>query len=139
MQFPVLERLVGNMVKVDYPVGDFLIRIKNAALAGHSELSLKSTKLIKSTANALKEMDYLSDVAEKEGVLTVRITQVSKKPLLTNINLISKPGLRIYMGVADLSKRKSPKRLIVSTSKGVMSDKNAIKIKLGGEVIAEVL
>ena len=127
------------MTKVDYPVGDFLIRVKNVALAGHSEVITDNTKLVHSTALALKDMGYLKEVKVTEGKLNVTITKVSKKPLVTDIKLISKPGLRIYMGADEIEKRRSPSQLIVSTSKGVVSAKIAIKNKMGGEIIAEVL
>ena len=127
------------MAKIDYPVGDFLTRVKNASLAGHSDMELKSTKLIVAVAKTLSKMGYLSDIKVKDDKLSLHITQVNKRPFLTDIKLISKPGLRIYMGNDDIASRRKPSQLIVSTPKGVMSAREAIANKLGGEIIAEVI
>jgi small subunit ribosomal protein S8 len=127
------------MTHVDYPVGDFLTRVKNACLAGHTEMTIRKTNLIEAVAKTLVKMGYLSDLKVDGDNLIMHITQVNKRPLVTDVKLISKPGLRIYMGHDDIVKRRSPSQLIISTSKGVMSAGEAIKNKLGGEVIAEVL
>src|SRR3989304_5151438 len=65
----------------NYPIGDFLIRIGNAAMAGKKEVSVASTKLIKETALALKKAGYLAEVEEKKGVLNVTLAIKSKKPI----------------------------------------------------------
>ena len=127
------------MTKVDYSVGDFLIRVKNACLAGHTDMTIRKTNLIEAVAKTLVKMGYLSDLKVDGDNLTMHITQVNKRPLLANVKLISKPGLRIYMGHDEIAARRSPSRLIISTSKGVMPAGDAIKNKLGGEIIAEVL
>jgi len=123
----------------NYPIGDFLIRIGNAAMAGKKEISVASTKLIKETALALKKAGYLAEVDEKKGILTVTLAIKSKKPVLLNIKLISRPGLRIYMGANDVGKKRGPSRYLLTTPKGIMLSSEAIKANLGGEVIAEVL
>jgi len=123
----------------NYPIGDFLIRIGNAAMARKPEVSVASTKLIKETALALKKAGYLSEAEEKKGILTVKLAIRSKKPVLMNIKLISRPGLRIYTGAVELSAKKGPVKYLITTPKGIMLSPDAIKANIGGEVIAQIL
>lgn len=122
----------------NYPLGDFLIKIKNAAMAGKRELTFKSTSLIESVANVLKQEKYVDEIEKRNGDLNIKLAYHSKKPVLMDIKLVSKPGLRVYAGVDEIQKRRSPSIWIVSTSKGVMPQRQAIKAGLGGEVLAEV-
>ncbi|SRR5258708_28792505 len=123
----------------NYPGGDFLIRVKNSSMARKTELSLPSTKYIYAIANALKDEGFLSEVKLNEGILTVKIAQSHKEPVLVNLRLISKPGLRIYKSVDELKlRRQGSSILILSTPKGIMSGRKAIKSSVGGEVIAEI-
>ena len=126
-------------VNVSYPVGDFLIRLKNACMAGHKSVTVGKTKLIKAVAETLKKEGFLESLEEVEGKLVVHISYRKKEPILMDVKHVSKPGLRIYMGVEDLAKKKTPTVLIVSTSIGVMTAEEAIKKKVGGELIAEIL
>lgn len=122
----------------NYPIADFLARVNNARMAKIKEMSLPSTGLIKSTAIALQKAGYLEEVEEKKAVLTVKIVYKKKEPLMMGIRVISKPGLRIYKSADELAKIKSPSIFIVSTPKGVISSREAVKVRIGGEVIAEV-
>lgn len=123
----------------NYRAGDFLIRIKNSAMARRSELSLTNTKFIHALALSLKEEGFLNDVKLTEGILTVQLAQSHKLPLLMDLRLVSKPGLRVYKSVSELKKRKvGSSILILSTPSGIMSGKKAIKNNLGGEVIVEI-
>ncbi|OGM29575.1 30S ribosomal protein S8 [Candidatus Woesebacteria bacterium RIFCSPHIGHO2_01_FULL_44_10] len=122
----------------NYPVGDFLIRIKNAAKAGHKDVVVDSTGLIKAVAKALKEEGIVGDVVEKAKKLTLRLTYKKKEPLLIDLKLVSKPGLRVYMSRDELQKRRRSSILILTTPLGVMSSAKALKKGVGGEVIAEV-
>jgi small subunit ribosomal protein S8 len=128
------KKTVGN-----YPVGDFLIRIKNASLARRKVVVFPPYKFVISVAKTLKNEGYLREVEVNNESLSVSISYKRKEPMITNIKLVSKPGLRIYMSYDELQKIKKPSILIISTPKGVMSSMEAIKKKLGGEVIAEVL
>lgn len=134
----VLERQAGNLNMINYPIGDFLIQIKNAANADKKEFEVDSTNLIKDTAQTLKSAGYLEEVSEKGGVLSIRLAYKKKEPVLMNIKLVSKPGLRIYMNVDDIEKIKGPFTLLISTPKGVVTSKRAIKERIGGEVIAKI-
>lgn len=114
---------------------DFLIRVKNAAMARNKEVAIIGTKNVLSVAMVLKKLGFLDDVKKDKVILTFK----NKRPLLMDIKLISKPGVRIYMGVSELEKKKGPWVYIVSTPKGILSSKDAIKERVGGEVIAKVL
>ncbi len=143
VKFQELERRVGNIIMnntfSNYRVGDFLIRIKNLAMARKIELTIPSTKLISALAKCLKEEGILSEVKLEKGEITVKIAQAHKKPVLVDLRLVSKPGLRIYKAVDEIKARKARASfLILSTPKGIMSSKKAIKENVGGEVIVEV-
>lgn len=123
----------------NYPVADFLIRLKNASLVGIKKVSMDNTKLISAVAKTLKKENFLETIEEKNGNITVTLSIFSKKAVISDITIVSKPGIRVYMGVDELEARRSPEILILSTPKGVMSDRDAIKIRVGGEVIAKIL
>ncbi len=125
---------------VNYPVGDYLIQIKNAAKAGRKEVVVKNSKFIKSVADALVRIRIIDAVEIKEDFLVSRLSYHKKEPVLVDLKLISKPGIRRYMNVEELSlrKRRNASKLIVSTPLGVMSSAEALKKNVGGEIIAEV-
>ncbi len=123
---------------VNYPVGDFLVRVKNAAMASKNDVEIMSSKLVKETANVLKKEGFLESVSEKDGKLLVQIKFHKKEPMLIDLRVVSRPGLRVYMNLNELAKRKAASMLILSTAKGVMSSKDALKKGAGGEIIAEV-
>ncbi len=123
----------------NYPAGDFLIRVKNSSMARRTELSLASTKFIYALAKNLKEEGFLGEIKLEKGILTAKIAQSHKKPVLMDLRLVSKPGLKIYKSISKLKSRKVESSiLILSTPKGIMSNKKAIKQNIGGEVIAEI-
>ncbi|MBL7036404.1 30S ribosomal protein S8 [Candidatus Microgenomates bacterium] len=123
----------------NYPVADLLIRLKNAALAGRKVVSIDKTKLILAVAKTMKKEKFLDKLEEKNGKVIATLSIFCKKPVLSDVTIVSRPGLRIYMNVEDMEKRRSPEILIVSTPNGVMSDRDAIKQRVGGEVIARIL
>lgn len=124
---------------VNYTAGDFLIRVKNAARADRTDLTVNSTKLVKAIAECLKTEGFLSEVSVNEGKLTAKIAISHKKPVLMDLTLISKPGLRVYRNIDELKLRKKGSSiLILTTPKGIISNKKAIKENVGGEVIAEI-
>lgn len=126
------------MTVTNYSLGDFLTRIKNAALARKRSFSVDNTKLINQVANVLKEEGYLDDIKKDDGKLIVSLKYHRKEPVLIGLKLISKPGLRIYMKVDEIEKKRGPEIYIVSTPKGVMSSRKVIKNRLGGEVLVKV-
>lgn len=123
----------------NYPIGDFLIRIKNSALANNKEVEVSASKFIKEVAKCLKEEGFLEKIEEKKDKIKVFLAYSHKKPVVMDIKLVSRPGLRIYKSSDDLAKVKRPTIFIVSTPKGVISSKKAIKQRVGGEVLAEIL
>lgn len=123
----------------NYRAGDFLIRVKNAGRAQNAEVSVPVTKMVRAIANSLKEEGYLTEVSEKDGILTVKLAISHKKPVLMDLKLVSTPGLRVYADIDKLKARKvRSSSLILTTPKGIMSQRKAIKQNTGGEVIAEV-
>ena len=122
----------------NYPIGDFLIRINNAALAKSGEVSMPSTKLIADVAKTLEKSGYLSEVKQEKGVLVAKLAIKRKESVIMRLKLISRPGLRIYMGADELGKKRGPSKFLITTPKGIMMSDAAIKNRLGGEVIAEV-
>ena len=122
----------------NYPVGDFLIRIKNAALAGRHEAQAPVTNGIKAVAEALKRAGYVEEVKTEKGIITATIAYRRKKPIMLGLKLVSKPGLRIYMDVDDIEKKRGPSIFIVSTPKGILTSREVIAKRASGEVLAEV-
>jgi small subunit ribosomal protein S8 len=86
----------------------------------------------------LKKEGILTEVKKKDGTLMVKLAYRKKEPILMNLKLVSKPGLRIYMGADELSAIRKPSFLVLSTPKGIMTSFEAIKKRIGGEVIVEI-
>lgn len=122
----------------NYHIADFLIRLKNASMANIKELTMPKTNLIEAVAKTLKDEKFLDEVKVEGKNITVKLAIYMKRPVLSDVTVVSRPGLRIYMNADDLSAIKTSEIYIVSTSKGVMSGRAAIKKRLGGEVIAKV-
>lgn len=124
-------------------VSDALTRIKNGYLSYKREVVLPYSKLVKSIAEVLKQEGYIEKV--NEGMdgnfksLSVTLKYENRKSVLTDIKRISKPGLRIYKGKASLPYVLNGLGIaVVSTPKGVMTDKQARKEGVGGEVLAYI-
>ncbi|KKU12312.1 MAG: 30S ribosomal protein S8 [Candidatus Woesebacteria bacterium GW2011_GWA1_45_8] len=122
----------------NYPIGDFLIRVKNAAMGRDKKVVFPKTKMVLSVAQALKKEGYLDEVKADKTQITTTLAYQKKEPVLLGIKLVSKPGLRVYMGASDLSKIRKPATTLVSTPKGILSARQAAKQRLGGELIVEV-
>jgi len=136
-RFQALERQAGNMA-TNYEIGDFLIRIKNAARAGRRQVTMKETKLIKEVAKALKREGYLREVSSKGGQITVNLVYKNREPVLIDLRIVSKPGLRVYKDADELSERRAASIYILTTPEGILSSKEAIKKRVGGEAIVEI-
>jgi small subunit ribosomal protein S8 len=125
------------------PVADLLVRLRNAQRVGKLEMAAPSSKLKASIARVLAEEGYVRDVrVEQRGgkpTLVVGLKYHRGRPVIETIQRLSRPGLRIYKGCADLPKVQGGLGVvIVSTSKGVMSDRAARAGGLGGEVLCLV-
>lgn len=123
---------------VNYSVGDFLIKVKNAAMAKNKEITVPANKGNLAIAEALKKFGYFDQVKKEKDSLAISLTFRNKRPLLINLKLVSKPGLRIYLGVDEIAEKKGPSILLISSPKGIISSKEAIKQRMGGEIIAEI-
>jgi small subunit ribosomal protein S8 len=121
---------------------DFLIRIKNGSRAGRKTITAPVSKFCLSIAALMKKYGYISDFAVTDDVkkiMTITLTYDNDTPKITDISLFSKPGRRMYGRSFSLPWGKSKDALIIiSTSSGVMSQKEAKVKGLGGELIAEV-
>ena len=126
------------------PIADMLTRIRNGLTAKHETVEVPFSKMKKSIADILVEEGYINSVEVKEdGVfktMTIALKYGAKKErAITGIKRISKPGLRVYAGKEELPRVLGGLGIaVISTSQGVMSDKKARKLGLGGEVIAYV-
>lgn len=123
---------------VNYSLGDFLIKIKNASMAKNKVVTVPANKGNLAVAEALKKFGYFDELKKEKDSLTVSLAFRNKKPLLINLKLVSKPGLRIYLGVDEIAEKKGPSMLLISSPKGIISSKEAIKLRMGGEIIAEI-
>lgn len=125
------------------PIADLLTRIRNAAMVGKHEVRVPSSKLKKVVAEQLKKNHYLEDVKLEAGkprdVLVITINKPGENSTINEIARLSKPGRRMYVGVNEIPKVKSGRGLVlVSTSKGVITGQEAIKQRLGGELLLKV-
>ena len=124
------------------PIGDMLARIKNAQVRNHSKVSLPSSKFKAKIADVLKSEGYIIDYKindEKNPLIEINLKYNSGNPVINTIERISKPGRRIFSSASSLPKINNGLGIaIVSTPQGVMTDVDARKKKLGGEIICKV-
>jgi small subunit ribosomal protein S8 len=128
------------------PIADLLTRIRNAIMAGHKVVEAPASNLKKEVARILFEKGYILsykviDGEGPQGILKIALkyNSKSKKPAIKEIQRISRPGLRQYIGVDDMPRVLNGLGIaIISTSKGLMTDKEAKKEKIGGEVLCYV-
>ena len=124
------------------PIGDMLARIKNAQVRNHSKVSLPSSKFKAKIADVLKSEGYIIDYKindEKKPSIEINLKYNSGNPVINTIERISKPGRRIFSSASSLPKINNGLGIaIISTPQGVMTDVDARKKKLGGEIICKV-
>ena len=124
------------------PIGDMLARIKNAQVRNHSKVSLPSSKFKAKIADVLKSEGYIIDYKineEKKPSIEINLKYNSGNPVINTIERISKPGRRIFSSASSLPKINNGLGIaIVSTPQGVMTDVDARKKNLGGEIICKV-
>lgn len=120
-------------------VGDSLIRIKNGYLAKKDTVDLIYSKLLMAICSLLEKEGYIESIKKDKNKLVVKLKYDKKKASLTEVKRISKPGLRIYSGKNDLPRVLNGLGIaIISTPKGVMTDRQARKEGVGGEIMAYV-
>ena len=125
------------------PIGDMLARIKNSLLRNHKKVELPSSNFKVKIAEVLKNEGYIVDhkvsSIENKAVLQIELKYNYGSPVISTIQRISKPGRRIFSSAESLPKINNGLGIaIVSTPKGVMSDVDARKNKVGGEIICKV-
>ena len=130
------------MVMTD-PIADMLTRISNANQAKHDVCEMPASRLKLEILEVLKNEGYIAEYEKiedgKQGVIKVTLKYVNKERVIKGIKRISKPGLRVYAKSTELPQVLNGLGVaIISTSNGVMTDREARKNKLGGEVIAFV-
>lgn len=120
-------------------VGDALIRLKNGYLVGKREVSIRYSKLTLNLMKLLEKEGYVATVTHKEREILVTLKYADRKPAITDIKRVSKPSLRVYSAATKLPYVLNGLGLaVISTPKGLMTEKQARKSKLGGEVLAFV-
>ena len=124
------------------PIGDMLARIKNAQVRNHSKVSLPSSKFKSKIADVLKAEGFIIDYKindDKKPSIEINLKYNSGNPVINTIERISKPGRRIFSSAESLPKINNGLGIaILSTPKGVMTDIDARKQKIGGEIICKV-
>ena len=125
------------------PISDFLTRIRNAQSAGHETVTLPGSRIKFAIAKVLQKEGYLSGVKEtingQKKTLEVGLKYEGKIPSIRSVKRISKPGCRVYRKSSELKRVLSGQGVaILSTSAGIMTNNEARRRKLGGEVLCEI-
>ncbi len=125
------------------PIADMLTRIRNANQMRYKEVEVPASKMKKEIARILKSEGFIADYKEKknniQNILVLSLKYVDKERVITGLKRISKPGLRVYVKAEEVPKVLNGLGIaIISTSKGVMTDKEARESSLGGEVLAYI-
>ena len=125
------------------PIADLVTRIRNANMVNHAEVEIPASKLKIELVKILKEEGYIQnyEIKEKDGfkVIVVELKYISNKPVIRGLQRVSTPGLRSYSKAKNLPRVFGGMGVaIISTSKGLMTDKLARKENIGGEVLCYV-
>jgi small subunit ribosomal protein S8 len=125
------------------PIADMLVRIRNAQMVGHTEVSMPASKLKGAIAQVLKDEGYIEDFALRDdGVkkqLRIGLKYYAGRPVIERLERVSKPGLRVYRGRDDIPRIMNGLGVaILSTSRGVMTDRKARADGVGGEILCIV-
>jgi small subunit ribosomal protein S8 len=123
-------------------IADMLTRIRNASLARHQVTAIPATKMTQSIARVLKQEGYISDFEEVgEGIdrrlmLSLKYQGKTRQPIITTLKRVSRPGLRVYSNHKDLPRVLGGIGIaIISTSQGIMTDREARRQGVGGEIL----
>ena len=131
-------------MQITDPIADLLTRIRNASTAKHPSVEIPASNMKKAICQILVDEGYIKGMQVKndtvQGTIVVTLKyQANGEPVIAGLRRVSKPGLRMYVGADELPKvLRGLGIAIVSTSKGVMTDKEARKAHVGGEVLAFV-
>ena len=125
------------------PIGDMIARVKNAQARKHKKVELPSSKFKSKIADILKNEGFIKDfkvsTEDKKNILSLELKYHSGNPVISNFERVSKPGRRIFSSADSLPKINNGLGIaIISTPKGVMTDMDARKQRVGGEIICKV-
>ena len=124
---------------VSSPIADMLTRIRNANELHYETVSMPTSKMKTEIANILKSEGYISEYVVEDRTLTLTLKYDNKERVISGLKCISKPGLRVYAKAEDIPRVLNGLGIaIISTSKGIMTDKEARKQNIGGEVLAYI-
>jgi small subunit ribosomal protein S8 len=126
------------------PIADMLTRIRNAQATEKQTVSVPASKVKRAIAQVLKDEGYIEDFAQRDedgkAVIEIGLKSYAGKPVIEKIERVSRPGLRIYKGREDIPRVMNGLGVaIVSTSRGVMTDRRARDTGIGGEVLCIVV
>ncbi len=131
-------------MQISDTIADLLTRIRNASSAKHATVDIPASNVKKAITQILSDEGYIKSFQivddGKQGIIRVTLKYTDNRtPVITGLRRVSKPGLRIYSSCEDMPKvRKGLGIAIVSTSKGIMTDKMARELNVGGEVLAYI-
>ena len=131
-------------MQISDTIADLLTRIRNASTAKHATVDIPASNVKKSITQILADEGYIKDFSivddGKQGIIRVTLKyKDGKTPVISGLRRVSKPGLRIYSSSEEMPQvRKGLGIAIISTSKGIMTDKKARELNVGGEVLAYV-
>jgi small subunit ribosomal protein S8 len=128
------------------PIADMLVRIRNAQMVGHTEVAMPASKLKSAIAQVLKDEGYIEDFAIRDKgedsakkELRIGLKYYAGRPVIERLERVSKPGLRVYRGRDDIPRIMNGLGVaILSTSRGVMTDRKARADGVGGEILCIV-
>ncbi len=128
---------------MNYVIGDFIIQLKNASLAHKKAVVAPYANLSKAVASVLKKEGFVSAVSEEvideHKMLVVTLRYARRKPVITDVDVVSKPSLRTYVGASDIARTQGrATTAILSTNIGVITGKEAIKKGVGGELLFKI-
>ena len=128
---------------MNYIIGDFVIQLKNAALAHRKEVVAPYANLSKAVAQVLKKEGFVDAITEEsvdgKRMLSVSLRYQRRKPAITDIDLVSKPSLRTYVGSSEIARKQGrSSTAILSTNVGILTGNDAIKKGVGGELLFKI-
>ena len=145
IHYPLFTNQQKQPMAAHDTISDMLTRIRNASLVKHQTTNLPATKMTRSIATVLRQEGYVGEYEEvgegieKKLVLTLRYKGKNRQPIITALKRVSKPGLRVYSNHKDLPKVLGGIGIaVISTSSGIMTDREARKQGVGGEVLCYI-
>ncbi len=124
------------------PISDMLTRLRNGAMSMQKEVTMPSSKMKEAIARVLLEEGYVSDVVvegETKKTLKIRMKYDHRRPVIEDLERVSKPSCRLYCGSKEIPRVKDGMGIaILSTPKGILSGKDAVKQNVGGEILCYV-